>query len=110
MKAAATVESSGSAVKLYPEEYSCNMYRKHVDSVFLVMLALVNCDSQGTSVHVWSSKSLKAKKAFDSLGYHVNIILRERTLFAKNFLQNGHKNHVIIEKLLRNFTAIYISI
>ena len=27
MKAAATVESSVSAVKLYPEEYSCNMYR-----------------------------------------------------------------------------------
>ena len=28
MKASATVESSVSAVKLYPEEYSCNMYRK----------------------------------------------------------------------------------
>ena len=26
MKAAATAESSVSAVKLYPEEYSCNMW------------------------------------------------------------------------------------
>ena len=55
--------------------------------------------SQGpVRVHVWSSKSLTAKQAFDSLGYRVNIILRERTFFAEIFLENGHKNHAIIEK------------
>ena len=34
MKATATVESSVSAVKLYPEEYSCNMYRM-TDAVYI---------------------------------------------------------------------------
>ena len=67
--------------------------------------------SQGTSsVHVWSSKSLTAKQAFDSLGYRVNIILHERTFFAENFLENGHKNYAIIyliTKLHRNI-CLYI--
>ena len=34
MKAAATAESSVSAVKLYPEEYSCNMYRKSFEYIY----------------------------------------------------------------------------
>ena len=63
------------------------------------MCAKFQKHSQGTSVHVLSSKSLTAKQAFDSVGYRVNsIILRERTFFAENFLENCHKNHVIIEK------------
>ena len=33
MKAAVTAESSVSAVRLYPEEYSCNMYRMFICSV-----------------------------------------------------------------------------
>ena len=62
------------------------------------MCAKFQKHSQGTSVHVLSSKSPTAKQAFDSAGYRVNIILRERTFFAENFLENCHKNHVIIEK------------
>ena len=32
-------------------------------------------------------KSLAVKQAFDSVGYRVNIILREWTFFAENFLE-----------------------
>ena len=66
--------------------------------ILTLMCAQFQKHSQGTSVHVLSSKSLTAKQAFDSVGYRVNIILRERTFFAENFLDNCHKNHVIIEK------------
>ena len=66
--------------------------------ILTLMCAKFQKHSQGTSVHVLSSKSLTAKQAFDSVGYRVNIILRERTFFAENFLENCHKNHVIIEK------------
>ena len=68
--------------------------------ILTLMRAKFQKHSQGTSVHVLSSKSFTAKQAFDSVGYRVNIILqlRERTFFAENFLENCHKNHVIIEK------------
>ena len=66
--------------------------------ILTLMCAKFQKHSQGTSVHVLSSKSLTAKQAFDSVGYRVNIILHERTFFAENFLENCHKNHVIIEK------------
>ena len=66
--------------------------------ILTLMCAKFQKHSQGTSVHVLSSKSLTAKQAFDSVGYRVNIILRERTFFAENFLENCHKNHVIIKK------------
>ena len=62
------------------------------------MQSFRNTAKEPVRVHVWSLKSLTAKQAFDSLGYRVNIILRERTFFAENFLENGHKNHAIIEK------------